>query len=258
MLYTQYFNFPIYEGKDYVNYMVTYNDTIKSLDETLHIVKEQMDISAVNFEKINSDIESIKKSLETNIQTVENLSSAVTVNSKEISSISDRVNEINKDLLAQNQLIQKLDSTTVTLTEKLSNIQSKLTELEKTVTDLSSDYANTKEKTYENSSKILKLENNSPVESFIVKNSNINKLLEYSCSLDDLPNVVCEITTPLGCYSFPTLTVGNPTQSISIPTSQGNATITFLTNRNTDGTFNLILNSDDILPNVSIFKIYQF
>lgn len=258
MLYTNHFKFPIYEGKDYVNYMVTYNDTIKSIDANLFEVTEQISTTSVNFEKIISDVENIKKSLETSIENLETLSNSVSVNTSDISSLATKVNEINKDLLAQNQLVEKLDTMTDSLNEKLINIQYELTELEKTVTGLSNEYVMLEEKINENSSSIIMLKNNTPVESFIVKNSDIIKTLEYSCTLEELNRIVLEVTTPLGCYAMPTLSVGNPEQSLNITLEDGNATISFLATRKTDGTFTLQVNCSDILPNVTTFKIYQF
>lgn len=103
MTYTTNYNLPLYEGNDPTSYLVTYNETMEKIDESLHALALKVATGEVNDRQFTSDISAIKERLDS----AESLIETITT---ELATTNGKVKTLQNQLVEQGALIKNLRS----------------------------------------------------------------------------------------------------------------------------------------------------
>lgn len=101
MNYTANYKIPLYEGSDPTSYLVTYNETMEKIDESLHALALKVASGEVNDRQFTSEISSIKGRLDTAESMIETIKSELATTNGNVSKNAENI------LTLQNQLVEQ-------------------------------------------------------------------------------------------------------------------------------------------------------
>lgn len=101
MNYTTNYKIPLYEGSDPTSYLVTYNETMEKIDESLHALALKVASGEVNDRQFTSEISSIKGRLDTAESMIETIKSELATTNGNVSKNAENI------LTLQNQLVEQ-------------------------------------------------------------------------------------------------------------------------------------------------------
>ena len=110
MLYTTNYNLPLYEGNDPTSYLVTYNETMEKIDESLHALALKVASGEVNDRHFTSEISAIKERLDSAESLIRTLTEELATTNSNVEKNTDDVKTLQVQLVEQGALIKNLRS----------------------------------------------------------------------------------------------------------------------------------------------------
>jgi DNA repair exonuclease SbcCD ATPase subunit len=108
MNYTANYKIPLYEGSDPTSYLVTYNETMKKIDESLHALALKVASGEVNDRQFTAEISSIKGRLDTAESAIETIKTELANTNGKISKNSEDISTLQSQLVEQGTSIKNL------------------------------------------------------------------------------------------------------------------------------------------------------
>lgn len=110
MTYTTNYKLPLYEGNDPTSYLITYNETMEKIDESLHELALKVATGEVNDRQFTSDISAIKERLDSAESLIETLTTELATTNANVGKNTDGVKTLQNQLVEQGTLIKNLRS----------------------------------------------------------------------------------------------------------------------------------------------------
>lgn len=108
MNYTTNYKIPLYEGSDPTSYLVTYNETMEKIDESLHALALKVASGEVNDRQFTSEISSIKGRLDTAESMIETIKTELANTNGKVSKNSEDISTLQSQLVEQGTSIKNL------------------------------------------------------------------------------------------------------------------------------------------------------
>ena len=108
MIYTTNYKLPLYEGNDPTSYLVTYNETMEKIDESLHELAVKVASGEINDRQFTSEISTIKERLDSAESMIKTLTGELASTNANVSSNADDIKTLQSQLVSQGASIKNL------------------------------------------------------------------------------------------------------------------------------------------------------
>lgn len=108
MNYTANYKIPLYEGSDPTSYLVTYNETMEKIDESLHALALKVASGEVNGRQFTAEISTIKGRLDTAESAIETIKTELANTNGKVSKNSEDISTLQSQLVEQGTSIKNL------------------------------------------------------------------------------------------------------------------------------------------------------
>lgn len=108
MNYTTNYRIPLYEGSDPTSYLVTYNETMEKIDESLHALALKVANGEVNDRQFTAEISAIKGRLDTAENTINTLKTELATTNGKVSENTEDISTLQTQLVEQGTSIKNL------------------------------------------------------------------------------------------------------------------------------------------------------
>lgn len=108
MNYTTNYRIPLYEDNDPTSYLTTYNETMTSIDESLHALALKVASGEVNDRQFTAEISAIKGRLDTAENTINTLKTELATTNGKVSENSEDISTLQSQLVEQGTSIKNL------------------------------------------------------------------------------------------------------------------------------------------------------
>lgn len=108
MNYTANYKIPLYEGSDPTSYLVTYNETMEKIDESLHALALKVASGEVNDRQFTAEISAIKGRLDTAESAIETIKTELANTNGNVSKNAEDISTLQSQLVEQGTSIKNL------------------------------------------------------------------------------------------------------------------------------------------------------
>jgi len=150
MIYTTNYKLPLYEGSDPTSYLVTYNETMEKIDESLHELALKVASGEVNDRQFTSEISAIKERISSAESMISTLTSELATTNSNVSKNAEDIKTLQSQLVSQGTSIKNLLSEVSALGTSFESFKAsqeqKNNAYEDSISGLSAELSNTTKK----------------------------------------------------------------------------------------------------------------